>query len=99
NGFETAENLVPGESYAVSLDLDQIAYRLPAGHRLRIAVSTSYWPFLWPEPEPTTVTISGGHLDLPVRPTATGDETSFPEPVTAPALATKDHQPGEEYKR
>ncbi len=99
NGFEKAEPLVPGETYEVSLDLDQIAYRLPAGHRLRVAVSTSYWPFLWPEPAPTIVTISGGYLDLPVRPTATGNETSFPEPVMAPALATKDHEPGEEYKR
>ncbi|MDQ2065895.1 CocE/NonD family hydrolase [Xinfangfangia sp. CPCC 101601] len=99
NSHEVAEPLVPGEVYEVSLDLDQIAYRLPAGHRLRIAVSTSYWPLVWPEAVPVTATISGGWLDLPVRPTAQGDETSFPEPVTAPALPKKEHSEGEEFKR
>ncbi|GAB1364722.1 CocE/NonD family hydrolase [Rhodobacter sp.] len=99
NGFETAEDLVPGQVYEVTLDLDQIAYRLPAGHRLRVAVSTSYWPFLWPEPQPVTATISGGHLDLPVRPTAAGDETGFPEPVGAPPLPVRPHGKAEEGKR
>lgn len=96
---EAAEPLVPGQVYEVALDLDQIAYRLPAGHRLRIAVSTSYWPFLWPEPEPVTAKISGGHLDLPVRPTAGGDEVAFPEPVGAPPLPLKAQGEGQESKR
>ncbi len=96
---EVAEPLVPGQVYEVVLDLDQIAYRLPAGHRLRIAVSTSYWPFLWPEPEPVTATISGGHLDLPVRPAAEGDEAAFPEPVGASPLPLRAHGEGQESKR
>lgn len=99
NGFEAFEDLVPGQTYEVTLDLDQIAYRLPEGHRLRIAVSTSYWPFLWPEAKPVTATISGGHLDLPVRPTATGDETSFPPAVGAPPLQVKRHGEDDEAKR
>ena len=99
NSHETADPLVPGQVYEVALNLDQIAYRLPAGHRLRIAVSTSYWPFLWPEPEPVTATISGGHLDLPVRPTAQGDEAEFPEPEGAPPLPVKTHGEAQESKR
>jgi predicted acyl esterase len=48
--------------------LDQIAYRIPAGHRLRIAVSTSYWPFIWPAPERATVSaLMLGRLELPCR--------------------------------
>lgn len=91
DGFEAMKDLVPGQPTEVTLDLDQIAYRLPEGHRMRIAVSTSYWPFIWPEPEPLTVTISGGSLSLPLRPLATGDEISFPEPTGAPPLALKYH--------
>jgi predicted acyl esterase len=45
--------LTPGEAFETTVMLDQIAYRIPAGHRLRIAVSTSYWPFIWPVAERT----------------------------------------------
>ncbi len=40
---------------------------MPAGHRLRVAISTSYWPWAWPSPEPVTLTLHGGRLLLPVR--------------------------------
>jgi uncharacterized protein len=43
--------LEPGRSYSVRVQLDDIAYRVPAGHRLRLAVSTAYWPMIWPAPE------------------------------------------------
>ncbi|WP_176440865.1 CocE/NonD family hydrolase [Oceanicola sp. 22II-s10i] len=80
------EPLVPGESCDITVPLDHIAYRLPEGHRLRVAVSTSYWPMLWPQPEAATLTLTGGALDLPVRPAAQGDEVTFPGPEAAPAL-------------
>ena len=99
NSREFPEDMVPGKTERVELDLDQIAYRLPAGHRLRIAVSTSYWPFIWPEAEPVTATISGGSLDLPVRPVADGNERAFPEPDGAPPLPVKRHGEGHESKR
>ena len=42
--------LFPGEIYDVGLDLDHIAYRVPKGHRLRVAISSAYWPLIWPSP-------------------------------------------------
>ncbi|MFC4671190.1 CocE/NonD family hydrolase [Seohaeicola nanhaiensis] len=72
--------LTPGETVEITLDLDHIAYRLPAGHRLRVAISTAYWPLLWPAPEAAALTLSQGHLALPVRDAATGDECAFPPP-------------------
>ncbi|PHR18791.1 MAG: peptidase S15 [Hoeflea sp.] len=81
---ETPEPLEPGEVFETTLPLDQIAYRIPAGHRLRIAVSTSYWPFIWPAPEHATVTLEGGTLQLPCRTVlADQDECSFEKPVGA----------------
>ena len=59
--------MVPGQVVDVAFDLDQMAYRLAAGHRLRLALSTTYWPFVWPSPQAATLTISAGSLDLPVH--------------------------------
>jgi hypothetical protein len=78
------------EMMDVAFDLDQIAYRIPAGHRLRIAISTNYWPMLWPSPETTCIMIKAGSIDLPERPLAKGDEVSFEEPEGAIAWQTKE---------
>lgn len=84
NSSEAPELLVPGESFEATVTLDQIAYRLPAGHRLRVAVSTSYWPYIWPSPVQAAVTIKQGSLHMPLRNgTVRGDETRFEKPVGA----------------
>ncbi|MBO9449228.1 CocE/NonD family hydrolase [Tropicibacter sp. R16_0] len=70
--------LKPGESYDITLDLDHIAYRVPKGHRLRVAVSTSYWPMIWPSPERPTLALTQGQIDLPMRPAGSNDEWTFP---------------------
>ncbi|SHI78851.1 CocE/NonD family hydrolase [Wenxinia saemankumensis] len=75
--------MVPGEEVEITVDLDQIAYRLPAGHHLRVAISTAYFPFLWPAPKPVELVLSAGRLDLPVRPLAEGAEWSFEGPEGA----------------
>src|SRR6202034_3599877 len=58
----------------------------PSGHKVRLAISTAYWPMIWPSPEPATVTIFAGTLDLPQRPPNAADArlAPFPEPETAP---------------
>lgn len=99
DGFGMKEDLIPGETVEVTLDLDETAYRLPAGHRLRLAVAGSYWPFSWPEPEAATLTLGRGAIDLPLRALARGDEWSFPPPVSAPARPTRLLQEGHDEKR
>jgi putative CocE/NonD family hydrolase len=66
-GHERAEALVPGERYRLEIKLKDVAYELPKGHRLRVALSTSYWPLAMPAPRPATVTVHGGSLSLPRR--------------------------------
>lgn len=84
------EALVPGEAVDCTFTLDQIAYRLPAGHRLRVAVSTSYWPYIWPSPEQAVVTIYTGSIAVPVRtPSGDKDEWTFEEPAGAPHWRTE----------
>ena len=49
--------LEPGERTRVVVELDGIAQAIPAGHRLRLALSPAYWPWLWPAPEPVTLAV------------------------------------------
>jgi len=86
---EFPQALVPGETVSARVVLDQCAYRVPAGHRLRIAVSTAYWPAIWPSPEPVQLDLSAATLKLPLRPLATGDEATFGEPEGATPWATE----------
>jgi len=83
DGHEVPKPVVPGEAMEIAFKLDDIAYQLPAGHRLRLAVSSAYWPMVWPSPEPVTLTLLGGHVDLPERMGGGGDEVHFEEPEAA----------------
>ncbi|MDF1736022.1 MAG: CocE/NonD family hydrolase [Minwuia sp.] len=78
------EPLSPGQPFDIRLQLDDIAWNLPRGHRLRVAISSSYWPLIWPVPEQAGLDLVSGYLDLPVRPVTSGDEVSFAEPDAAP---------------
>ena len=64
---EFPKPLKPGQFYDVTVELNEMAETIPAGHRLRVAVSTSYWPIAWPSPEPATITIdpARSHVELP----------------------------------
>ncbi len=82
SSHETPSRLVPNQDVDVHFALDQIAYRLPKGHALRVAISTSYWPYIWPSPEAATITVKQGSIDVPIRNTlAAKDEWVFEEPV------------------
>ena len=73
-------DLEPGQEIEVTLSLDHIAYQVPAGHRLRVAVSNAYWPLIWPSPEKTVLTLMGGVIRLPVHNGDKGMNRSFPPP-------------------
>lgn len=67
DGFAAGRPLVPGESVEVTVPLKVVGYRVPPGHRLRLAVSTQYWPLAMPLPVVATVTLQGGTVTVPVR--------------------------------
>jgi hypothetical protein len=86
--------LVPGERYTVRLQLNDCGAVFPAGHRIRLALSTSYWPMVWPAPERATVTIHAGTLALPVRPAVAEQLADFPPVKTAPPQKSRTVRPG-----
>ncbi len=64
---ENPEALIPGKQYRVEVSLNHIAYRLPAGHQLRLSISNAYWPLIWPSPFRDTLCLqlSESWLSLP----------------------------------
>lgn len=81
--------LEPFKRYKVKVKLDEVAWRIPAGHKLRVAVSTSYFPMMWPAPEPVKLTVFAGAstVTLPVRKKLAEEKpVSFPAPESAAPL-------------
>ena len=78
---------MPGRRYTVRVPLIDAAYSFVKGHRIRAAVSTTYWPLIWPSPEPVTLTLHAGSsmLTLPVRPPRKEDARVRFKPVEAAA--------------
>jgi uncharacterized protein len=66
---ETPTALNPGQRYTMKIKMDDIAWKLPKGHKLRVSISTSYFPMMWPAPEPVTLTVHTGksELHIPIR--------------------------------
>jgi hypothetical protein len=87
---ESPEPLEPGRRYEVRVRLGAIAHAFPAGHRIRLAVSPTYFPWAWPSPETVTLTVLAGmsRLELPVRPPRPEDDDlrPFEEPEFPPPL-------------
>jgi hypothetical protein len=94
DSHEQPTPIEPHRRYRVRLQLNDIAYAFPAGHRVRLALSTSYWPIVWPSPAPATVTIFTGAsvLTLPERPPRMEDTAlpafGEPEGATPPSMTT-----------
>jgi uncharacterized protein len=85
--------LEPGRRYTVKLLLDDAAHRFHAGNRLRLAISTAYWPMILPSPEPVTLTLFSGasRLMLPLRPPRAADAKLRPfGPPFVPPVAVEE---------
>jgi hypothetical protein len=89
DGHERPAMLVVGQRYRVRIKLNDAGSVFPAGHRVRLALSTAYWPMIWPSPEKATLLISGGTLDLPVRPPQPTDALLPPLPGPESAAPEK----------
>jgi putative CocE/NonD family hydrolase len=76
DGHAKPRALEPGKVYTVRLQLDDVACHVPKGHRLRVSLSTCYWPLIWPSPEPVTLTLHSGasFMDVPVRQRRRGEK-------------------------
>ncbi len=97
---EHPEPMVPGETVRIRFPVNHCAHRFARGNRIRLALSNSYWPMVWPSPEPTDyqLDLAGSALHLPRRsgpadPGAMAPARAFPtrtvEPVTPATGSTR----------
>lgn len=97
---ELPQPLEPGKRYRVRIKLKHIAQRFPAGHAIRLSLSSSYWPLAWPAPVPASLTVypAASRLMLPCREPQPHEEAAlrpFGEAQGAPPLARTLLQPSQ----
>ncbi|WP_426568965.1 CocE/NonD family hydrolase [Streptomyces canus] len=89
HGGDRSVPWTPGATEDVAFALNGIGYAVPSGHRIRLAVSSAYWPWVWPEPGSAagfTLDPAGSALELPVRTRDTGPAVTFEEAGQSPPL-------------
>ncbi|NUK24847.1 CocE/NonD family hydrolase [Streptomyces lunaelactis] len=98
HGRERANAWPLGATEDVSFELNGIGHTFPPGHRIRLAVSSAYWPWIWPGTDSAGFTLdpAGSRLELPVR-EHTDEKIVFEEPEQSEPLgvsvpATLDEQ-------
>ncbi|MFC6643431.1 MULTISPECIES: CocE/NonD family hydrolase [Sulfitobacter] len=97
---EHPEKLKPGCFYRVRVPMCYIAQKIPKGHRVRLSISTVYWPLAWTPPASVRLTIrtEKSMLTLPCRTPKGSDEAlEFGAPVQSPgpsvtSLAPPSHE-------
>ncbi|WP_225835410.1 CocE/NonD family hydrolase [Streptomyces sp. NK08204] len=89
HGRDKAVPWAPGTTEEVTVELDAVGHAFPAGHHIRLAVSSAYWPWLWPEPESMSGFVldpADSTLELPVRSPTPDGWIAFAEPEQAEPL-------------
>ncbi|MCX4527471.1 MULTISPECIES: CocE/NonD family hydrolase [unclassified Streptomyces] len=94
-GRDKAARWPVGAYEDVTFELNAIGHSFPPGHRIRLALSSAYWPWIWPRAGSEagwTLEPAGSALTLPVRTATAGPEITFEPPeqsaplgVTVPA--------------
>ncbi len=87
----------PGQPFRVVMPLKGVAYRFVAGCRLRLALSSAYWPMVWSEPARGGLALSPAVpvLRLPsMPPSARVDPRPFEAAQSAPPVPHEVVEPG-----
>lgn len=99
-GNETPLPVPVDAPLALSIRLDACGYRLAPGHRLRLAISTAYWPTVLPQPEDPALTIQTAGLVLSVPLLGVHRRIDMPKPANPDPLPHyEDIVPGRAERR
>jgi len=81
--------LVPGEVYTVKVPLHTMAYVIPAGHKLRLSISPSYWPVVWTSNvDPKMEILTGKKHTYVTLPVIKAEEFKIPSTLENHMVAT-----------
>ncbi len=87
-----------GVPVPVRLRLNDCAHLFPAGNRVRLALSTAYWPLVWPSPRRASLRLGPCRLLLPHR-APDRPPPGLPAPEMASALRTRTLRAPHTYRR
>ncbi len=80
DGNAAPKAMPAGEKVAIRLVLDACGYRFRKGHRIRLSLSTAYWPHILPAPSDPGVTVDTGSLRLDMPLLGTHEPCRMAEP-------------------
>jgi putative CocE/NonD family hydrolase len=91
HGRDRADAWPPGATEEVEFELNGIGHSFPPGHRIRLAVSSAYWPWIWPQAESAGFVLDpvGSVLELPVRAPTDEPAITFGEPEQSAPLGVE----------
>ena len=75
-----APEAMPEGMTEVTMQLDAMGYRFAPGHRIKLALSTSYWPQILPSPQAPGLTIDTGSIRLAMPELGAHERIDVPEP-------------------
>ena len=101
NGHAAPEPLPVGQPVDATLQLNVIGQRIPAGHRLRLALSQAYWPLIFPSPHKAVLRLTDARLVLPTHDRAQDGPAlaAFGPPEGATPLQTTVLREGSGHRR
>jgi hypothetical protein len=65
--LSAVRDMVPGQPFDIDLKLNDIGYEVPAGHSLRLSISSAYWPLTVGVPAVAEMELRAAHIRIPVR--------------------------------
>lgn len=97
--LEEPEDMTPGEIYELNIPMQPTGWVLEPGHRLRVSISGSDFPNLWPTPDPARSRIHLGgtmcsRITLPLVGPSESPAPQFAPPPSLKKFGTSFGEPG-----
>ncbi|MGK3957619.1 CocE/NonD family hydrolase [Arthrobacter sp. R4] len=89
---ESPKPLQPGVEYTVVIPLQSNGYDFEAEHQIRVALDSTYWPWIWPSPELPILSVKAADssfLSLPLTPDNQSHPVDLGTGRSAPPLLTE----------
>ena len=71
DGFERETLMTPGSNYSISINLNQVGHTFLPQHRIRLAITSSFYPWLSPNPN------TGAPIGTDMQPSVVANQTIF----------------------
>ena len=95
DGYENPKAIPRSEKTTIRLELDACGYRFRKGHRIRLSISTAYWPMILPAPTDPGVTLDLASLGLALPKLGAHEKIAVKEPDNPDPLPKYvEHTPG-----